>query len=198
MIKRERNYRFLFDEQTGTYAGITRIKPFPENSTLIVPHFRYGFKTIWDAAFEKWRLVPEQYFFEEMKIRNDISNAIDLKNHEIVGALNRTNEEYYKTLERTRFLIESQIDLIDIKLKPILKITDETYMKLSKLELVLSNRELMQSTRMNRLSDKIDLSIGLIEQSYWAKRFFEFRIRCYVFLYEKLSHLFQALRSFLS
>lgn len=78
--KYERAYRFLFDNQSGEFRGVTRVTPFPENSTLTEPYFDAGFKTVFDRVSGNWKLVPREMFYDQMSRRDDIEETIDIKN----------------------------------------------------------------------------------------------------------------------
>lgn len=82
-------YRFLFCKQTGLYKGLTYEQPWPENSTVIQPHFEAGFKSVFDLSFGGWKLVPQEVFFKQMNSIDEIKNVVELKNEDLKNRMNR-------------------------------------------------------------------------------------------------------------
>lgn len=71
-----KNYRFTYDAQTGLYSGLAYdvVAPF-EHTTDIEPHFRYGFKTVFDVVMGDWKLVPSELFFEHAALIDKMNDA---------------------------------------------------------------------------------------------------------------------------
>lgn len=82
-------YRFLFCKQTGLYKGLTYERPWPENSTVIQPHFEAGFKSVFDLSFGGWKLVPQEIFFKQMSSIDEIQTVVELKNEDLKNRMNR-------------------------------------------------------------------------------------------------------------
>lgn len=71
-------YRYLYDEQTGAYMGLTYDLPFPINSTDVEPHFVSHCKTVFDTTLNLWRLVDKEAFFLQMA-KLDTLHDLDLE-----------------------------------------------------------------------------------------------------------------------
>lgn len=182
----KRNYKFLFDVQTNEYKGITREQPWCENTTHIAPHFQYGFKTVWDRNFYYWKLIPNHLWFEQMFTKDAIETVIEYKNEfvksEIMRVCKDTGEIQTEVKYQTLVIHNLQQSILHVQ-----KLIDD-------LKIANSNRDTIAHSRNQRLNDRIDLMISLLEKFYWSKRFHAYRIRVYESLYVRLSRLVSNLK----
>lgn len=80
-------YKFLYDPQTQEYKGITRAKPFPNNSTHVIPHFMYGFKTIFNITENRWELQSREIFFDHVKWLDQEQGFLNDHHDEVIQQL---------------------------------------------------------------------------------------------------------------
>lgn len=59
-----RAYRFLYDQSTGQYKGVTRDKSVI-HATHEPPIFSYGHQTVWDFKGQ-WTLIENEIFYSQM------------------------------------------------------------------------------------------------------------------------------------
>ena len=100
-VMRNKLYRFLYDVRTGLYKGLTYEFPWPDNSTIIQPHFETGFKPLWDFEFGVWKLMPQEIFFKQMSSIDEVSNAVEFKNNVIVNEIANLyshNQHYFQDI----------------------------------------------------------------------------------------------------
>ncbi len=195
-MKQPKNFRYMYDPQSKIFAGVSSNIKDPQCSTDIEPHFKPGFKTIFDELHLEWKLVENEEYYRHMARVNEVSDY----ERRILSRLDQMQTYFDK---KYNFLI-SEVSNVKTFNHNMCTVTEVNFNSINKMldridkvhtgqieaikiiaggldEHFKDNGEKLTVIGDSLLNLYVENSMQttLIKKSYWTSRFINLVVRCY-------------------